>query len=250
MKILGIIPARFASTRFPGKPLVMIKGKSMIERVYEQVSKSGAVDKLIVATDDNRIFEHVNSFGGGVSMTSSQHNSGTERCNEVLEQVMRSDPGSQIDIVVNIQGDEPFIDPGQVSLVTSLFKNKNVEIATLAKQIINQDEILNPNVVKVIFNKNHEALYFSRSPIPFIRGHEKTGWQGRSEFFKHIGIYAYRAKTLRDIVRLKPTPLETAESLEQLRWLENGYSIRVEITDTDSISIDTPEDLLKITNIP
>ena len=247
MNILGIIPARFASSRFPGKPLVMINGKSMIERVYQQASKSNSLFKVIVATDDKRIFDHVASFGGNVMMTSIQHRSGTERCNETLQQAINA--GSMIDAVVNIQGDEPFIDPGQIELLTSVFDNKQVEIATLAKLITDSVEIDDPNVVKVTFDKNQNALYFSRSPIPSVRGLLKSDWLKQSDFFKHIGIYAYRADILAKIVRLKPTPLETAESLEQLRWLENGYQVRVEITQLDSTSVDTPEDLLKFTNI-
>ena len=243
MKILGIIPSRYASTRFPGKPLAVIDGKSMIQRVYEQASKSALLSKVIVATDDSRIFEHVQDFGGNVAMTSKNHTNGTLRCWEVVEQ---SD--GNYDIIVNIQGDEPFIDPEQIDQVAGLFKNNEVEIGTLVKKIKSEEELFNPNVVKAVFDQQKKALFFSRQTIPFLRGIPQEEWITKHNFYKHIGIYAYRFDVLEKIVKLKPTELEKAESLEQLRWLENGFKINVQITEKEAISIDTPEDLLKLTN--
>jgi 3-deoxy-manno-octulosonate cytidylyltransferase (CMP-KDO synthetase) len=248
MNILGIIPARFASTRFPGKPLALIKGKSMIQRVFEQASKSAALMHLIVATDDDRIYNHVLTFGGNVMMTSLKHKSGTERCGEVLEKFRQSRPKNNVDAVINIQGDEPFIDPRQIDLIASAIGRPGVDIATLGKKISSATEISDPNIVKIVLNRRQEALYFSRSPIPFIRGYNQPTWHERYTFYKHIGIYAYRADILRKITGLEPTLLEKAESLEQLRWIGNGYVVRVELTDLESIAIDTPGDLLKITN--
>jgi 3-deoxy-manno-octulosonate cytidylyltransferase (CMP-KDO synthetase) len=242
MKILGIIPARYASTRFPGKPLININGKSMIQRVYEQVVLSQSLNDVIVATDDKRIEEHVKSFGGNVFMTSNLHISGTERCNEVVEKI-----GNQnIDIVINIQGDEPFINPNQIDALSDCFENEKNQIATLKKKIINSSELYDNNVVKVISDNNDKAIYFSRLPIPFLRGIEKESWLICNIHFKHIGIYAYRKEVLNEIVKLPMGNLEKFESLEQLRWIENGYSITVKETDIESISIDTPEDLEKI----
>ena len=249
MNILGIIPARFASTRFPGKPLALIKGKSMIQRVFIQASKSTSIMHLIVATDDDRIYHHVRTFGGNVMMTSGKHKSGTERCSEVLEKFRQSRPEVTVDAVINIQGDEPFIDPGQIDLVASAIGQPGVDIATLGRKISSPDEISDPDVVKIVLNNRREALYFSRSPIPFIRDNDLSVWPQLSTFYKHIGIYAYRSDILRKISGLEPTLLEKAESLEQLRWIVNGYKIRVELTDLESIAIDSPEDLLKITNI-
>jgi 3-deoxy-manno-octulosonate cytidylyltransferase (CMP-KDO synthetase) len=241
MKILGIIPARYASTRFPAKPLVDIGGKTMIQRVYEQALKCN-LDKVVVATDDERISAEVTRFGGEFVMTSPNHQSGTDRCAEVIEKL----PG--YDVVINIQGDEPFIDPKQVSLVASCFFNTEVKIATLIKAIHTEEELFNVNIPKVVVNSNQQAIYFSRHTIPFIRGAEKKDdWLKKHQFYKHIGIYGYQTETLLAITKLAPSSLELAESLEQLRWIENGYQIQTKVTDIETIAIDTPEDLKKIT---
>ncbi|MCF8297256.1 MAG: 3-deoxy-manno-octulosonate cytidylyltransferase [Saprospiraceae bacterium] len=240
MKYIGIIPARFASTRFPGKPLVNIQGKTMIQRVFEQASKAKILSKVVVATDNSQIFEHVRSFGGNVIMTSEHHRTGTERCFEVVEKLEES-----FDVAINIQGDEPFIDPKQIEKVAYCFKNKEIQIATLLKEISDSEELFNENVIKAVADKNKKAIYFSRNPIPYFRGKEKNTWLDNHKYFKHIGIYAYRTDVLEQIVKLSPTPLELAESLEQLRWIENGYNINVEFTEIESFSIDTPEDLAK-----
>jgi 3-deoxy-manno-octulosonate cytidylyltransferase (CMP-KDO synthetase) len=245
MKILGIIPSRYASTRFPGKPLAMIDGKSMIQRVYEQAGKAVSLDKVVVATDDTRIFKLVESFGGDVVMTSVNHPNGTSRCLEVLEQI-----NENYNAVVNIQGDEPFIDPEQINQTVQLFENSKTEIGTLVKKIQSQEELFNPNVVKAVFDRKNNALLFSRQAIPFLRTVPKEEWLNSHDFYKHIGLYAYRFDVLKEIVSLSPTALEKAESLEQLRWLENGFAIKVEITTKEAVSIDTPEDLLKLTNKP
>ena len=239
MKTLGIIPARYASTRFPGKPLALIGGKTMIERVYIQCIKSSLND-VIVATDNERIYKHVKAFGR-VIMTSTNHQSGTDRCNEVLEKISREE---KFDYVINIQGDEPFIAPKQIDLLNSLLDGK-VEIATLIKKIENQEQLFNANVVKVVIGVIHQALYFSRSAIPNIRGKSEQDWLGHQTFFKHIGMYAYRADILQKIAALKQTNLEKAESLEQLRWLEHGYSIHTAETNLETFGIDSPEDLKK-----
>lgn len=243
MKILGIIPARFQSTRFPGKPLAIISGKTMIRRVYEQALKCSDLTEVIVATDDERISEEVGKFGGKVFMTSASHKSGTERCNEVTGNIH-----TKFDAVINIQGDEPFIDPGQISEVAQCFVIPEVQIATLARRISDPAEIFNPDVVKVVFGTGSKALYFSRQPVPFTRGKDTGEWIKSTAYFKHIGIYGYRPEVLREIAKLPESALEKAESLEQLRWLENGYSILVKETAFDSFAIDTPSDLLKITN--
>ncbi|MFC2111118.1 3-deoxy-manno-octulosonate cytidylyltransferase [Bacteroidota bacterium] len=240
MKYIGIIPARFASTRFPGKPLVNINGKTMIQRVFEQASKANVLSKVVIATDNVQIFEHVNGFGGNVIMTSEHHITGTERCFEVLEKLDET-----YDVAINIQGDEPFIDPIQIEKVASCFKNKEIQIATLLKEISESDELFNENVIKAVADKNKKAVYFSRNPIPYFRGKEKSIWTKNHQYFKHIGIYAYKTDILEQIVKLSPTPLELAESLEQLRWIENGYNISVEFTEIESFSIDSPEDLAK-----
>ncbi len=242
MKIIGIIPARFASTRFPGKPLVDINGKSMIQRVYEQSKKAKSLNDVIVATDDSRIEQHIKSFGGNVIMTSEHHQSGTDRCFEAIQKY-----DSTADIVINIQGDEPFIRPEQIDLVASCFNSANVEIATLVKKISTNEELYNPNTPKVVLNSNKEAIYFSRQTIPFIRGENEMEWLNNHTFYKHIGIYAYRTGILGKLTTLKQSSLELAEALEQLRWVENGYKIKVEITDFESIAIDVPEDLKKLT---
>ena len=241
MKVIGIIPARYGSSRFPGKPLADIKGKTMIHRVYEQAKTSKVLDEVIVATDDDRIMKEIKSFGGKGVMTASHHKSGTDRCLEELEKV-----GGKWDVVVNIQGDEPFIHPEQIENVVNCFKKKNVQIATLVRKIEEPRELQQPSVVKVVRKANGEALYFSRSPIPFIREDSNKPWTQKFEFHKHIGIYAYTVPVLKELVKLPPSSLEIAESLEQLRWLENGYTIHVEITDKESQAIDTPEDLQKL----
>ncbi|HEY8783786.1 MAG TPA: 3-deoxy-manno-octulosonate cytidylyltransferase [Mucilaginibacter sp.] len=240
MNILGIIPARYASTRFPGKPLVDIAGKSMIQRVYEQAKKCADLAGLVVATDDERIFNHVIDFGGLAEMTSADHQSGTDRCAEVA----RKHP--QYNIVINIQGDEPYIDPEQISKLAACFKNADTQIATLVKKVQNEQELFNPNSPKVIINKLSEAIYFSRSPIPYIRGQEPQNWLNCYTYFKHIGIYGYRADILRQITKLPVSSLEKAESLEQLRWIENGYRIKVAETEMETFAVDTPEDLKRL----
>ncbi len=248
MKCVGIIPARYASTRFPGKPLAMINGKSMIRRVYEQCLKSSSLNTVLVATDDERIAGHVQSFNGRVIMTSTEHRSGTDRCNEALNHLMTSYPEQHYDVVVNIQGDEPFIDPEQIDAVTACFKDETVDIATLARRIDTEEELFNPNAVKVVRGLQKQALYFSRSTIPYIRGAEKNEWLNKGLFLKHLGLYAYRTPVLKAIAGLAPGKLELMESLEQLRWIENGFRISVELTDKEGVSIDTPEDLTKLTN--
>lgn len=245
MKAIGIIPARYASTRFPGKPLIDINGKSMIQRVYEQASSCKELSDVYVATDDKRIFEHVNKFGGNVVMTSIEHRSGTERCHEAIKKI--AEPTNKETIIVNIQGDEPFMEPDQISLLISCFQDDNkIQIATLIKKIEQTDELFNPNIVKTIINKNDQAIYFSRQSIPHFRGEEENAWLLKFDYFKHIGIYAYRLEILKEITQLKPSPLEIAESLEQLRWLENGYNIHTKITSVENIAIDTPDDIKKI----
>ncbi len=238
--ILGIIPARFASTRFPGKPLVDIGGKTMIQRVYEQAVLSKQLSKVIVATDDQRIFEHVRMFGGEVLLTRPEHPSGTDRCAEVAEQF------PEARFILNIQGDEPFIQPEQIDLLAiTLTEQRHTGIATLAKKIDQPEALDNPNIVKVVITQSGEALYFSRYPIPYIRGSEPEHRLAQHTFYKHIGLYGFQRETLQRITALSPTPLERAESLEQLRWLEQGFRIAVRITDMETIGVDTPEDLEK-----
>jgi 3-deoxy-manno-octulosonate cytidylyltransferase (CMP-KDO synthetase) len=246
LKFAGIIPARYASTRFPGKPLVMIHGKTMIQRVYNQVSE--VLGHVCVATDDVRIEEEVKRFNGKVIMTSPNHQSGTDRCAEAIEAFCLQ-AGETFDVVINIQGDEPFIQPVQIEKLIKCFDNPETQIATLVKPISFIEDIFNPNCVKVVFDRNHRALYFSRSPIPYIRGKENSLWNVHHQFFKHLGIYAYRTDVLKEITHLQQSPLELAESLEQLRWLENGYRIMVEETAFETISIDTPEDMEKIKTV-
>ena len=242
MKIIGIVPARFGSTRFPGKPLVDINGKSMIQRVYEQCMKASRLHKLLIATDDERILNHVNEFGGEAIITSPQHISGTDRCAEVIEKAGID----KWNVVINIQGDEPFIHPEQIDLLCSTFDEQETQLATLVKKITSVDELFNHNNVKVILNKRREAVYFSRTPVPYNRNFPDHDWLKYSTYYKHIGIYGYRASTLLEVSRLAKTNLEITESLEQLRWIENGYTIRAEITSFESISIDTPDDLIKV----
>lgn len=240
MLTLGIIPARYASTRFPGKPLVDIAGKSMIQRVYEQAKKCIHLNEVIVATDDDRIFDHVTSFGGLAIMTSPDHQSGTDRCAEVALKY------PEYDVIINIQGDEPYIDPEQISKLISCFKDGQTQIATLIKKVLTDQELHNTNSPKVIINKHSEAIYFSRSPMPHIRGEEPQNWLQHFTYFKHIGIYGYRADVLQQITKLPVSPLEKAESLEQLRWIENCYRIKVAETELETYAIDTPEDLEKL----
>lgn len=239
MKFIGIIPARYASTRFPGKPLAMLGGKAVIERVYRQVE--GVLDDVVVATDDERIFNAVQQFGGKVVMTSPEHKSGTDRVHEAYTLV-----GKGYDVVVNIQGDEPFIQAEQLLSLRQCFDDETVDIATLVKPFKPEDgfeALENVNSPKVVVNKKMEALYFSRSIIPYTRGKEKNEWLSGHTYYKHIGLYAYRADVLHEITSLPQSSLELAESLEQLRWLENGYKIKVGISEIETIGIDTPEDL-------
>lgn len=241
MKFIGIIPARYASTRFPGKPLADMKGKYMIQRVYEQARK--VLDHVCVATDDDRIFNAVQSFGGEVVMTSAQHRSGTDRCFEAYRTL-----GGHEDVVINIQGDEPFIKPEQIESLIACFDSPQIQIATLVRPFEESEgyeALANPNSPKVVLNERHEALYFSRSVIPYLRGVEPAEWLARHTYYKHIGMYGYRADVLGQITCLPQSSLELAESLEQLRWLQNGYTIKVGITTQETIGIDTPADLEK-----
>jgi 3-deoxy-manno-octulosonate cytidylyltransferase (CMP-KDO synthetase) len=236
----GIIPARYASKRFPGKPLVLIRDKTVVQRVYEQVNNS--VDTLFVATDDKRIYDEVLKFGGKAIMTSADHQSGTDRCAEAVEGIMEQ-TGKKIDIVINIQGDEPFIKPEQIDLLKSCFTDKDVEIATLVRKINPGEDIFNPNQPKVILDSEGNAIYFSRAAIPFFRDAEPAEWSYRYVYYKHAGLYAYRTDVLKRITRLPVSPLEMAESLEQNRWIENGFRIKTTMTKWESIGIDTPDDL-------
>ena len=248
MKIIGVIPSRYASTRFPGKPLALIDGKSMIRRVYEQCQECRDINRIIIATDSKAIQTHVAGFGGEVLMTSDQHNSGTERCAEVLRKIRSERTYVEPDAIINIQGDEPFIEPAQISEVIGAFRDPRVMIATLAKKISDVEDLVNPNVVKVVIGTDRHALYFSRSPIPYLRHYPVNEWPGYATFYKHVGIYGYRPEVLEKLVELPVSALESAESLEQLRWLEAGIPVRVEETDYETFAIDTPEDLSKITN--
>jgi len=246
MKILGVIPVRFASSRFPGKPLVMINGRTMIRRVYEQAVQCSKLVKVIVATDNKAIYDHVRVFGGNVLMTGEFHNSGTERCVEVVDKLYLE--GENYDYVINIQGDEPYIEPEQISQVAECFSDPHTQLATLVKKITSPVELSDPNVVKVVVDKDGYALLFSRSVIPFIRGKEQHEWLSSATFYKHVGIYGYETSVLKKIVTLPVSALEQAESLEQLRWLYHGYRIKTQMTEYESIAIDSPADLLKITN--
>ena len=244
MHIYGIIPARYPSTRFPGKPLIDIAGKSMIRRVYEQAKKASSLKDVIVATDDERILSHVIDFGGKAIMSSDQHQSGTDRCAEVANKV------PELDVVINIQGDDPFIDPKQIDLLCSCFNDPETVLATLVKKIKSGEELFSPNIPKVIFNSRSEAIYFSRTPIPYLRDKDQSVWQDEHQYYKHLGIYGYKAETLQEISKLQVSALEKAEALEQLRWLENHYPIRVAITDLESFAIDTPADLERLLKSP
>lgn len=257
MKVLAVIPARYASTRFPGKPLAQLAGKPIIQWVWENVVynvqctmcsaematevKANAITDAVVATDDRRIIEAVEGFGGKAMMTGSQHRSGTDRCGEVLRNLEAQ--GLHYDVVINVQGDEPFVQQSQLTSLIDCFEDSDTQIATLKTAIGSHQELISPNNVKVVCGKDDKAVYFSRQPIPFLRGVEQDQWLHRQPYFKHVGIYAFRAQTLKEVVQLQPSPLEVSESLEQLRWLENGFSIKVRPTQQASIGIDTPEDL-------
>ena len=241
MRSIAIIPARYASTRFPAKPLAKLGGKLVIERVYEQVSK--CVERAVVATDDERIYDAVMGFGGEAVMTSTEHRSGTDRCREAYDKL-----DYEADIVINVQGDEPFIQPEQIEALKACFENEATQIATLVKPFAESDGVEaleNPNSPKVVVDEDMCALYFSRSVIPYLRGIERSEWLRHHTFYKHIGIYAFRAEVLREVTSLPQSSLEKAESLEQLRWLENGYKIGVGISNIETIGIDTPEDLAR-----
>ena len=240
MKVLGIIPARYASTRFPGKPLAMIKGKTMIRCVVEQAWKS-KLDAVVVATDDMRIADEVLGFGGQYVLTDPNHRSGTDRCREALDTLE-----TQYDAVVNIQGDEPFIDPRQINALVDLISEEETQIASLVRRIDDEDALFSTNTVKVVMDNEGKALYFSRNPIPFMRNVAREQWLENGVFYQHVGIYAYKAEVLRRIAALPPSKLEMAESLEQLRWLENGLPIRMAVTNLMNVSIDTPSDLDKV----
>jgi len=239
MKVLGVIPSRFGSTRFPGKPLIDILGKTMIQRVYEQVSKSKILDQIVVATDDKRIFDHVIDFGGKVILTSKDHETGTDRCNEVASKM------TGFDVIINIQGDEPLIDAKQIDRLALSFEKDDCHIATLVKQISDESILHDSSKVKVVKTSNDRALYFSRQAIPFQQLENET-WSDQHRYWQHIGIYGYRASVLVSIANLPMSSLEKAESLEQLRWLENGFDIYLAETEHDSISVDIPEDLSRV----
>ena len=239
LKFIAIIPARYASTRFPGKPLAMLGGKSVIQRVWEQVS--GAVGAAVVATDDERIAEAVESFGGRAVMTSPDHKSGTDRCWEAYQK-----QGEEYDVIINVQGDEPFIAHSQLRAIMLCFEDENTDIATLVKPFAESDGLAaleNPNSPKVVLDNSSRAIYFSRSVIPYLRGVEREEWLKHHTFYKHIGMYAFRRNVLGEVTALPQSKLELAESLEQLRWIENGYKIGVGISDVETVGIDTPEDL-------
>ena len=238
MKYIGIIPARHASTRFPGKPLALLGGKPVIQRVYEQVST--LLSATYVATDDDRIYQAVLSFGGQAIMTSPSHKSGTDRIEEAMQKI-----GDGYDVVVNIQGDEPFVRQEQITSLCGCFEDPSTQIATLGKPFETMEAAENPNSPKIVVDNNGYAMYFSRSVIPFVRNKERNEWITSHPFLKHLGLYAYRREVLSEITSLPQSSLEIAESLEQLRWLQNGYRIRVAITEQETVGIDTPEDLAR-----
>lgn len=242
MKILIVIPSRYGSTRFEGKPLVDIHGKSLVRRTYEQALKTNLNATVVVATDDTRIKNHVDEFGPCI-MTETSHVSGTDRCFEVYEKM-----GSDFDIVINLQGDEPFILPSQIEALAKAFEREEVEIATLKKPILNSEDLFNSNIVKVICNTQDLAMYFSRQCIPHIRGKAENEWLENFNFYRHVGIYAFKSKIINQLSSLKPSHFELAESLEQLRWLENGFKIHVSETNFISPAIDSKEDLLTVDN--
>ena len=236
MTFTAIIPARYASTRFPGKPLAVLGGKTVIQRVYEQVGS--VLSEVYVATDDERIFSCVESFGGKAVMTRADHQSGTDRIQEAVEKT-----ATQADVIINVQGDEPFIQPSQIKTLMQLFDDPSTQIGTLGKRFESIEAVENPNSPKIVTDQRGFALYFSRSVIPFIRGKAHEDWLGEYPFLKHLGVYAYRREVLAEVTQLPQSSLEKAESLEQLRWLQNGYRIRVGLTDVETVGIDTPEDL-------
>jgi 3-deoxy-manno-octulosonate cytidylyltransferase (CMP-KDO synthetase) len=238
MEIIAIIPARYASTRFPGKPLAKLAGKPVIQHVYEKVTQ--ILPNTWVATDDQRIYETVENFGGKAIMTRADHKSGTDRIQEAVDKI-----GTKADIIVNIQGDEPFIQTSQIETICKLFEDPNTQIATIGKYFTDTQALINPNSPKIVTDINGFALYFSRSVIPFVRGVDKELWLQEFRFIKHLGIYAYQRNVLKEITQLPQSSLEKAESLEQLRWLQNGYRIKVGLTDIETIGIDTPEDLIR-----
>lgn len=247
MKIIAIIPARYASSRFPAKVLVDINGKTMIERVFNQAKKAAKLSDVFIATDNQLVFETVKKFTQNVLMTSDTHISGTDRIAEAA--LILEKNKVEFDFIINIQGDEPFIKPEQIdSLAEILIQNQSTQLATLVSKIKDSETLFDTNVVKAIFDINHKAIYFSRNPIPFVRNAEKNNWLSEHTFYHHIGMYAYQKEILQQITKLKPSTLELAESLEQLRWIENGFSIHIAITPFESIGIDTPQDLEKILN--
>jgi 3-deoxy-manno-octulosonate cytidylyltransferase (CMP-KDO synthetase) len=241
IKATGIIPARYASTRFPGKPLIDLAGKSMLQRVYEQCKLSKSLSRIIIATDDERIYKHAESFGAEVCMTDEKHPSGTDRCAEVALKM-----NIDTDVIINIQGDEPLINPSQIDLLANCFADSKTQIATLIKVIDSEDVLFNTNTPKVVLDSENFAIYFSRECIPHIRNKEKSEWLSANTFYQHIGIYAYQKNVLQEITKLKTSSLETAESLEQLRWIEHQYKIKTAITNEDTFAIDSPEDVDKV----
>jgi 3-deoxy-manno-octulosonate cytidylyltransferase (CMP-KDO synthetase) len=242
MKIIGIIPARYDSSRFPGKPLVDIAGQSMIQRVYQQAKHATSLSEVIVATDDQRIYDHVKGFAGNVIMTSNEHQSGTDRCAEVAASLVG------FDVAINIQGDEPFIDPQQIDLLASCFEKSDTEIATLIRRVETEDELFNENKPKVVLNRKGEAIYFSRQAVPFLRGIKSNEWLAHRPYYNHIGIYGYRTDILQQLTALPLSDLETMEALEQLRWIDHGYKIQTAISSHSNDAIDTPEDLKQVLN--
>ena len=241
MKVTGIIPARYASSRFPGKPLIDLAGKSMLQRVYERCLLSTSLNEIIIATDDQRIFDHAKTFTDKVCMTDTNHPSGTDRCAEVVA-LMNLDA----DVVVNIQGDEPLINPHQIDLLVSCFNDPQTQIATLIKPITNTEVLFNPNTPKVILDEHDFAIYFSRETIPHLRNIDKSEWLEHHTFYQHIGIYAYQTQVLQEITKLPQSALEKSESLEQLRWISNQYKIKTAITNEETIAIDSPEDVVRV----
>ena len=238
MKFIGIIPARYQSTRFPGKPLAKLGEKTIVQHVFDNAKKS--IDEVWIATDDQRIANEVENFDGQYVMTGPHHQSGTDRCAEAAEIISKN---TDSDVIVNIQGDEPFVRNEQIEALKSCFADNETQIATLIKKIENQETLFNPNRPKVVVDRKMNALLFSRSTIPFFRGTEREDWLNNATFYSHLGMYAYKTEVLKEITKLSQTPLELSESLEQLRWLENGYKIKTAITEFESIGIDTPEDL-------
>ena len=236
MKFIGIIPARYASTRFPGKPLALLGGKPVIQHVYKKVA--AVLEAAYVATDDERIYDAVKSFGGQVVMTRTDHKSGTDRIEEAIEKI-----GGEWDVVVNVQGDEPFVAKSQLDTICHCFDDSTTQIATLGKPFESMEAVQNPNSPKIVVDNMGFAMYFSRSVIPYVRGKEKSSWLTHYPFLKHLGIYAYRKDVLRQVTQLPQSSLEIAESLEQLRWLQNGFKIKVGTTDVETVGIDTPQDL-------